>query len=170
MSERFGVSLIFFLRGFSLLNISERIRFFRKKKGLSLKQLGLLVGFPEKCADVRIAQYESGTRKPKESIVGAIAKALNISPLALSIPEIGDPLSLLHLMFALEDTYGEWVEGRNGAVALNFDPYNNKDAARLYVMLCEWRDQYEKMINGKITREEYDNWRYNYSDTAIDKP
>lgn len=145
------------------MNISERIRFFRKKKGLSLKQLGLLVGFPEKCADVRIAQYESGTRKPKESIVGAIAKALNISPLALSIPEIGDPLSLLHLMFALEDTYGEWVEGRNGAVALNFDPYNNKDAARLYVMFCEWRDQYEKMLNGKITKEEYDNWRYNYS-------
>ena len=151
------------------MNISERIRFFRKKKGLSLKRLGLLVGFPEKCADVRIAQYESGTRKPKGSIVGAIAKALNISPLALSIPEIGDPLSLLHLMFALEDTYGEWVEGRNGAVALNFDPYNNKDAARLYVMLCEWRDQYEKMLNGKITKEEYDNWRYNYSDIGGDK-
>ena len=138
------------------MNISERIRFFRKKKGLSLKQLGLLVGFPKKCADVRIA-------------VGAIAKALNISPLALSIPEIDDPLSLLHLMFALEDTYGEWVEGRNGAVALNFDPYNNKDAARLYVMLCEWRDQYEKMLNGKITKEEYDNWRYNYSDIGGDK-
>lgn len=152
------------------MNISERIRFFRKRKGLTQEQLGLLLGFSEKCAEVRISQYESGKIMPKDKTVDMMASALGISPLALSIPEIGDPLSLLHLMFALEDTYGEWVEGRNGAVALNFDPYNNKDAARLYVMLCEWRDQYEKMLNGKITREEYDNWRYNYSDTAIDKP
>ena len=145
------------------MNIGERIRFFRKRKGLTQEQLGLLLGFSEKCADIRIAQYESGTRKPKDIIVGRMAVVLGVSPLALNIPEAGDPLRLLHLMFALEDTYGGWVEGHNGAVALNFDPYNNKDAARLFVMLCAWRDRYEKRLNGKISKEEYDNWRYNYS-------
>lgn len=27
--------------------------------------LGMLVGFPERSADVRLAQYETGSRKPK---------------------------------------------------------------------------------------------------------
>lgn len=144
------------------MNIGERIRFFRKRNGLTQKHLGLLIGFSDKCAEIRIAQYENGTRKPKEKLTGAIAKALSVSPFTLSVPEINDPLKLIHMLFALEDTYGEWIEGSKGAVALHFDPYNNKDAARLYVMLCAWREQYEKRLNGKITKEEYDNWRYNY--------
>ena len=147
----------------------ERIRFFRKRKGLTQKQLGILAGFSDKVADVRIAQYEVGKRKCKGKTIEAIAKALDVSPLALSIPEISDPLKLLHTMFALEDTYGEWVKGNNSAIALNFDPYNNKDAARLYVMLCAWREQYEKRLNGKITKEEYDYWRYNYTDKGGDE-
>ena len=147
----------------------ERIRFFRKRKGLTQMQLGQRIGCSDKVADVRIAQYEVGKRKCKEKTIEAIAKALDVSPLALSIPEISDPLQLLHTMFALEDTYGEWVEGNNRAIALNFDPYNNKDAARLYVMLCAWREQYEKRLNGIITKEEYDYWRYNYTDKGGDK-
>lgn len=144
------------------MNIAERIRFFRKRKGLTQKQLGLLVGFSERRAAERIAQYESGARKPMNNIIALLSQKLDVSPLALSVPEISDPLKLLHLMFALEDTYGEWVEGNNGAIALNFDPYNNKEAAHLFAMLCEWRDIYEMRLNGKITKEEYDNWRYNY--------
>ena len=132
-------------------------------------QLGQLIGYSDKVADVRIAQYEVGKRKCKEKTIEASAKALEVSPLALSIPEISDPLQLLHTMFALEDTYSEWVEGNNKAIALNFDPYNNKDAARLYVMLCAWREQYKKRLNGKITREEYDNWRYNFTDKGGDE-
>lgn len=48
--------------------IGERIHYFRVKRGLTQKQLGLGLGFPEKSADVRMAQYESGTRTPKISI------------------------------------------------------------------------------------------------------
>lgn len=144
------------------MNMGERIRFFRKRKGLTRKQLGLLLGFSEKCAEVRIDQYESGKRKPKVKMTEAIAEALEVSPLALCVPEIDDPLKLMHTFFTLEDTYGEWVEGNNGAIALNFDPYNNKGAARLFVMLNAWRDIYEMYLNGRITKEEYDDWRYNY--------
>jgi transcriptional regulator with XRE-family HTH domain len=42
--------------------IGERIRFFRNLKGMTQKFLGVKVGFPEKTADIRLAQYESGTR------------------------------------------------------------------------------------------------------------
>ena len=40
--------------------IGERIRFFRNLKGYTQKGLGQLVGFSEKTADIRIAQYEAG--------------------------------------------------------------------------------------------------------------
>ena len=36
--------------------IGERIRFFRNMKGITQKYLGMVVGFPERSADVRMAQ------------------------------------------------------------------------------------------------------------------
>ena len=44
--------------------IGERIRFFRNLRGMTQKYLGQVVGFPEKTADIRMAQYESGSRVP----------------------------------------------------------------------------------------------------------
>ena len=45
--------------------IGERIRFFRNKRGITQKYLGQMVGFPESSADVRMAQYETGSRTPR---------------------------------------------------------------------------------------------------------
>ena len=36
--------------------ISERIHFFRLMRGMTQKYLGTAIGFPEKSADVRLAQ------------------------------------------------------------------------------------------------------------------
>lgn len=47
--------------------IGERIHFFRTLRGMTQKYLGVRLGFDEKSADVRIAQYESGTRSPKDN-------------------------------------------------------------------------------------------------------
>ena len=44
--------------------IGERIHFFRLLRGMTQKYLGTAVGFPERSADVRLAQYETGSRKP----------------------------------------------------------------------------------------------------------
>ena len=38
--------------------IGERIRFFRNLRGMTQKYLGQVVGFPEKTADIRMAQYD----------------------------------------------------------------------------------------------------------------
>lgn len=45
--------------------IGERIRFFRNLRGMTQKYLGQVVGFPEKTADIRMAQYESGSSVPQ---------------------------------------------------------------------------------------------------------
>ena len=39
--------------------IGERIHFFRMMRGMTQKYLGMALGFPEKSADVRLAQYEN---------------------------------------------------------------------------------------------------------------
>ena len=65
--------------------IGERIRFIRNLKGMTQKYLGQIIGFPEKTADIRMAQYESGTRTPKADVTEALAKALDVSPVANKI-------------------------------------------------------------------------------------
>lgn len=47
------------------MTVGERIKYARKMRGLTQKELGLRIGFDENTADVRVAQYESGTRTPK---------------------------------------------------------------------------------------------------------
>lgn len=48
--------------------IGERIRFFRNLRGMTQKWLGQAVGFPQKTADIRMAQYESGSRNAQRGL------------------------------------------------------------------------------------------------------
>lgn len=57
----------------------DLIRHYRLKAGLTQQELGLLAGFSESSAGVRIAQYESGTRNTKLDIASRIAAPLNLS-------------------------------------------------------------------------------------------
>ena len=74
--------------------IGERIHFFRILRGMTQKYLGTIVGFPERSADVRLAQYETGTRKPKVELTAALAQALDVSPHALDVPDIDSYIGL----------------------------------------------------------------------------
>ena len=55
-------------RGYDYDNIWRKIRYLRRKNNLTQKQLGMAVGFPENTADVRIAQYETNARTPREEL------------------------------------------------------------------------------------------------------
>lgn len=142
--------------------IGERIRFFRNLRGMTQKYLGTVVGFPEKTADIRMAQYESGSRTPKADLTENLAGVLGVSPLALSVPDIDSYLGLMHTLFTLEDRYGLTVEKSENGVSMRVDPHKGKDAAELSEMLNAWAEQAEKYRNGDISREDYDKWRYNY--------
>ena len=142
--------------------IGERIQFFRKLRAMTQKYLGTQVGFPEKSADVRLAQYETGTRTPKADMTAALANILDVSPLALSVPDIDSYLGLMHTLFTLEDRYGLKVCECDGEVHLRVDVFQSKDAAELSRSLIAWREQAAKLESGEITREEYDRWRYRY--------
>ena len=142
--------------------IGERIRFFRNLRGMTQKYLGTVVGFPEKTADIRMAQYESGSRTPKADLTENLAGVLGVSPLALSVPDIDSYLGLMHTLFTLEDRYGLTIEKGENGVSMRVDSRKGKDAAELSEMINAWADQAEKYRKGDISREDYDKWRYNY--------
>lgn len=148
--------------------IGERIHFFRLLRGMTQKYLGTAVGFPEKSADVRLAQYETGTRTPKTDLTAALAQVLDVSPQALSVPDIDSYIGLMHTLFTLEDNYGLTVSEADGEVCLKVNKDKGKDAAELLKMLCAWEEQADKLSSEEISREEYDRWRYHYPkfDTA----
>ena len=150
--------------------IGERIRFIRNLRGMTQKYLGTMVGFPEKTADIRMAQYEAGSRTPKEDLTKALANALEVSPLALNVPDTDSYLGLMHTLFSLEDRYGLTIETRDGEVTFRIDPRKGTDAAHLSEMVCAWGPVAEKYRAGEISKDDYDKWRYNYpqyDDTQI---
>lgn len=96
--------------------------YFRRMRGQTQKQLGLLMGFSESTADTRIAQYECGVRTPKEELILTFARVLEISPLALTVPNISNFDELMHLLFMLEDEFGLQINSnRAGEVFLSFN-------------------------------------------------
>ena len=144
--------------------IGERIHFFRIMRGMTQKYLGMALGFPEKSADVRLAQYETGTRTPKSDVTEALAQVLDVSPKALDVPDIDSYIGLMHTLFTLEDRYGLEVCKSDGEAHLRVDIRKGRDAEQLSQILEAWQEQSAKLDAGEISREEYDRWRYHYPD------
>lgn len=143
--------------------IGERIKHIRTLRKMTQRKLGELVGFPKSTADIRIAQYEMGIRSPKEEINQLIAKNLNVSPKALDVPDIDSYLGLMYTLFAVEDVYGLTVDEIEGENVLRLDKSTSQDYLNLFDMFIAWNAQKQKLKNGEISKEEYDNWRYNFS-------
>lgn len=147
------------------LGIGRRINFFRRLHGLTQKELGALLGFSEKSCDVRVAQYESGDRIPKEEMLQKLAAVFKISPLALKVPEFGSWVQRMHIFFAMEDMYGARISKIDDEYYLRIEEKNNNEKLVTGVrnaVLQEWLDKVQALEQGKITKEAYDDWRYNY--------
>ena len=142
--------------------IGERIRTIRNLKGVTQKVLGMAVGFDEKTADIRIAQYESGTRTPKEKLTSDIAHVLKVSPRTLDVPDIDSYMGLAHTLFALEDLYGVHIGEIDGELCLRLDKEKGMTYLSMLDIFSVWQSEAEKLRSGEVTKEEYDAWRYNY--------
>ena len=65
-------------------SFGQRLKLVRRYRCLTQKELGMMLGYPEKQADVRIAQYEKNSRTPKPDTVAQLAEILNVSPAVFS--------------------------------------------------------------------------------------
>ena len=142
--------------------IGERIRFIRNLRGMTQKYLGITAGFDEKTADVRMAQYEAGTRTPKDKLLNSLASALEISPEALKVPDIDSYVGVMHTLFALEDLYGLKINNLDEEICLTLDKTKRSVYLSMFEMFSVWQKECDKLKSGEITKDEYDAWRYNY--------
>ena len=140
----------------------ERIKHFRNLRGMTMKYLGQEVGFSESTADVRLAQYESGSRTPKTDLIEKLAEALEVSPRALAVPDIDNYIGLAHTLFTLEDRYGLKVGEIDGEVCLRLDKSKGMIYLNMLDILLAWQEQAAKLEAGEITKAVYDQWRYTY--------
>ena len=146
------------------MNIGSKIKKLRKSRGLTQKELGLELGFPEGQADVRIAQYESGSRSPREEVLLKLASTLEVVPETFSAPNCNSLNELVHLLFNLEDNYGLKANIIENRLCLSFENFDNDvNNTELLKFLFEWLDKQNALKHGVITLEEYDDWRYKYS-------
>lgn len=99
---------------------------------------------------------------PKAELTAALAQALDVAPQALDIPDIDSQIGLMHTLFALEDIYGLTISETDGEVCLKISKDKVKAAEELLQMLTAWQEQAAKLTTEEISREEYDQWRYNY--------
>ena len=150
--------------------IGQRIKFFRNRKGMTQKQLGEQLGFMGKTSDVRMAQYESEARVPKIDLVKQMSQIFDINTHALTVPDIDTHIGLMHTLFALEDMYGLKVKNVDGQPNLCLDSSISTPGSSVDEMLRSWMFRVlispfikaDKLENGEISKEEYDEWRYKY--------
>lgn len=144
------------------MSVGKNIKYHRKRRGITQKELGRRVGFPVASADVRIAQYENDSRCPKEPLLRAMASALGVSPAALSAPDFDDPVVLMNSLLSLEDRYPLTIL-QEGAVTRIQLEIPSTGITHLHCLLLSWRNMRNKLASGKLSREEYEEWRYSLS-------
>ena len=74
-----------------MITFGRKLKHLRQKNHLTQKELGIALGFPEDSADVRIAQYEADTRKPRDETLVEMAKMHCVPIDILTIPVLSEP-------------------------------------------------------------------------------
>lgn len=122
------------------MTIGQRIKRIRKIRGMTQKQLGELLGFG-KHGDVRIAQYESDARTPKEPMIIQLAECLAVSPAVFSPTVSSSHADFMQSIF--------WMEKMKGG-------------GDIYDCIREWENMKTKYENGEISAQEYLEWKLTY--------
>ena len=98
-----------------------RIRYFRKKAGLTQKELAEKIGL----SDSALRNYELGNRKPDRDTLTdtltCIADALQVSYYALSMYDMSEINRTLHFLFEMEEMYQLKPDVIDGELVLRFD-------------------------------------------------
>ncbi len=139
------------------MSTGENIKRIRNIRGMTQKKLGIAIGIGEESASPRMAQYETGNRTPRESMLNKMAAVLEVDSRNISIPTGYREEDMIYRLLALEDYFPEMKLERNsqtGDVTINL---HNK---KLNDFLFTWGVIRGKRAKGLISEEEYLNWKY----------
>ena len=154
--------------------VGERIKRVRNFRGLTQKELGLAVGYDEKTADVRIAQYESGTRTPKEEPLRKIAEVLDVKYQSLCEPTLYSAVDVMYTLFELDELYNKLQIFDIVDHSDPFMPETHKavsfSAQILDDFFVEWQERKKNLADGVISKAEYTEWKLNWPHTTGENP
>ena len=83
--------------------LGERIKRIRTFRGLTQRELGLKLGYAERNADVRVAQYESSYRVPKKDTLMEISRILNVNYINFLTEAPGCAEDIMQTFFWLDE-------------------------------------------------------------------
>ena len=138
--------------------IGRRIKRMCQMRKRTQKELGVAVGFKPESAEIRISQYESNTRTPKAELARSMALALGVSYQIIGKYDIATPEGLLCTLFELEELYGLSLFEREGRIYFGFINQTGADQ-----LIKKWYGKKKALFRGMITRDEYNDWKYNES-------
>ena len=101
---------------------------------MTQRELGILMGYPDNSADVRIAQYELNYRVPKKETVKKLSEILRVSPAVFSQTICGSFDDLLQSMY--------WLSLMKGG-------------GDIYECLDRFEAERKKCDKGELSLEEY---------------
>ena len=172
--------------------LGERIKRIRTFRGLTQRELGLKLGYEERNADVRVAQYESGYRVPKKDTLMEIARILNINYINFVTESPGCAEDIMQTFFWLDEdnrnTFHLFQLVRNPGKYNPSDDksvrYNDSDEWPAHApvgmwldyglvneFLREWGLRKEQLKSGEISEDEYFEWKINWpvSSSSVDE-
>lgn len=139
-----------------ICNPGQTIKFCRKTAGLKQKELGMLLGFPEQSAEIRVAQYESNVRFPRDEMTQRIAQILNVSKYAISKPTLENELAAMHTLMKIDLMYGLNLSKFGNEVCFSFSEFSTE--LRAYSEL--WYSLQQLLLGGVIDYDEYKFMQY----------
>ena len=149
------------------MSMGERIRRVRRLRGMTQRELGMALGFEASTADVRVAQYEAGTRRPKAALLESMAEALDVERHSLEEPTVNSDREIMYALFELDErcpiAIHEMTSLDEAEVArFTIDLKDNVPGR----YLREWAQRKRELAQGEITMAEYREWKLNWPRTA----
>ena len=142
------------------MGIGERIKHYRKAKGLTQAQVAKAVGISE----AAIRHYEHNIRTPNSTQLAAIADALEINPAAISDYGIHTERDAIEILFRLEEMAGLKPSETDGKIVLVAG--QQQTHSQISYALISWGEMRDKLDSGEITYEEYDEWKASFGNGA----
>ena len=137
--------------------VGDRIKRARNLRGMTQKELGIAIGFEEKSADIRIAQYESNTRTPKEELLRKIAEVLDVNYRSLYEPTLYAAEDVMYTLFELDEHYpGTRLYEVTDTTDPDFPEKHMAVSFRYRLLddfLKEWQLRKKQLREGEITKE-----------------
>ena len=155
-------------------SLGVRIRYFRKKKGFTQKELGEAIGVN----DSTIRNYELGNRTPDANTMAKIAEALEIDFYTLKSTEVNSVDSAVHALFDIEDRYGLVPDKIGDNICLVLDQADSSaypdrtdtEISEFNTALLSWYKARISLLDGKVDEDTYMTWKETYPGySAIDE-